>query len=478
MLTRVQSFGSSVTQVRLRDGILTSGVLPRYWPALVICVYVLAAYGRFMAADFASSDWWPVLATNHVATWADIPRIFTEPNAIRDPQYVASTALDYRPLGTASYALDYHLWGFDHPWGYQLTNLLLHSAVVFGTYGLARALGLPRWASVLGALVFTSHPAIVATEPGIGRRLDTLSASLALASALLLMRGSWHRCIAASILFVGSVLAKETSLAMLPLIGAALLIAPQPALRLARERTGLQLADLRPALRLVWLAPSVALALGARLLVLGNLGGYGTAAPPSLAQLSAYRDTLVRFLGDFAAPGPEIGTYMDLSVRLSLLTVLVLAAAFMCPPRERRVALLGLLWFFVYAEFYALLRVHSGWYLYQPLIGIGLLVAALAAGAKARWPSLSAFPALGLAVAASVVALHASPLITPYPEWLDVSRQVDTYLAAVDACAEDGDPPLVSRQKGPYAEVIGATGLADYSVRAYFELKYPDGRAC
>jgi hypothetical protein len=434
--------------------------LVRFLPAIVLCAYVLIAFGRFIPANYASSDWWPVLATNHLETFADIPRIFTEPNAVRDPQYIAVTALDYRPLGTASYAIDYRIWGLDHPAGFQITNLLIHLAVVFGTYALARALGLPRWASVLAALVFTSHPAIVGTEPAIGRRLDTLSAAFALASVLLLMRGGVYRCALASGLFACSILSKETSLAMLPLIVGAFLITR------------------RPILRLLWLAPPVVLALGARLLVLGSLGGYGTAAMPGLAMLPQYRDTMVRFLADFALPGPEVGSYVDLSIRLSIVTLLVILSAVLCPPRERWIALFGLTWFLVYAEFYALLRVHAGWYLYQPMIGIGLLVGALAAGGVARWPSRKAVPGLALATAASLVALHSSPLVTPYPDWLDVGNQVTAYLAAVDTCTEDGNPPLVARQKGPYSDVVNAAGLSDYSVRAYLELKYPNGRPC
>jgi hypothetical protein len=292
-----------------------------------------------------------------------------------------------------------------------------------------------------------------------------LSAAFALWSLVLLMRGGVFASALAAILFACSVLSKETSLAMIPLAIGAFLI------------TG------RPIRRLAWLALPVAIALGARVAVLGSLGGYGTARPaarlPSLDLLPAYRDTLVRFLADFAAPGPSVGTYVELSIRLSVLTLVVVAAAWLCPRRERSVALLGLAWFLVYAEFYALLRAHNGgWYLYQPVIGIGLLVGGLAAGAAARWPSRRALPALALAVSGALVALHSSPLITPYPEWIDVSRLSTTYLAAVDTCTEDGNPPLVPNQKGPYSDVVSATGLADYSVRAYLELKYPDGRPC
>jgi hypothetical protein len=112
------------------------------------------------------------------------------------------------------------------------------------------------------------------------------------------------------------------------------------------------------------------------------------------------------------------------------------------------------------------------------MIGIGLLVGALASGAVRRWPSRQAVPALALSVSALVVALHSSPLVTRYPEWLDVSAQSRAYLAALDTCTEHGDPPLVPKAKGPYADVVEATGLADYSVRAYLQLRFPEGRPC
>src|SRR5579864_4214544 len=271
--------------------------LARFWPGLVLGIYVLVCFGRFIPADYASSDWWPVLATNHLETLEDVPRIFTEPNAVRDVDYVRQTALDYRPLGTASYAIDYKLWGFDHPWGYQLTNLLIHGLVVFATYRLARELGLARWSSLLAAMVFTSHPGIVATEPGIGRRLDTMSAAFGLFSILLLLRGGRWRLAAAALLFGCSVLAKETSLVMLPLA------------------TGILAIRHAPIGRMACLVAPACLAIGLRLLVLGSLGGYGTAGVPSTDRLSDYRETLVHFLEGFASPGPEVGTYAEMTSR-------------------------------------------------------------------------------------------------------------------------------------------------------------------
>jgi hypothetical protein len=255
----------------------------RWWPVGTLVGIVLLAFGRFLAADYASSDWWPVLATNHLATWSDLPRVFTEHNAARDAAYVASTAPVFRPLGTISYALDFKIWGLDRPWGFQITNLVIHMGVVLATYGLARRLGLVRWAAVLSAAVFTFHPAIVATEPAIGRRLDTLSALFMLASMLLVLRGGVWPGVAAAVLYGCSTLSKETSLLGIPLTFAALAISQRPLWRTA------------------WLVPGAVAALLGRVLVLGGLGGYGTATMPSLSLLPEYREAFVHLLADFAA---------------------------------------------------------------------------------------------------------------------------------------------------------------------------------
>jgi hypothetical protein len=428
----------------------------------VLTLVVLACFARFLSADYASSDWWPVLGTNSLESPSDLVRAFLEPAAAGDPAYLAATAPTYRPLSIVSYALDYKVWGLDRPWGFQLTNLLAHLGVVVATYALARQLGLKRWASVLAALAFTLHPAIVATEPAIGRRLDVLSALFLLCSLLLLLRGGGWELVGASVLFAVSLLVKETSL-----VGAALAV---PVLALAR----------RPVWRVAWLLPPVAIAVGARVLVLGSLGGYGTAAAPSVALLPEYRVPLVHYLADFVAPGPPLGTYLEMSLQITVALVLVLGAAAVCPPRQRGVVLLGLLWFFSYALLYAWLRVYWGaWYLYQPLIGFGLCVGALADGGAERFPSRRAMPALGLALTAGLLLLRSSPLITPYPEWFDMSARVRSYLADVDMCREDGDPPSGTDRRGPYADIVAATGLADYSVRGYLALRYPTGeRPC
>ena len=80
----------------------------------------------------------------------------------------------YRPLKTLSYALDYKIWGL-RPFGYHLTNLLLHilsSALVFL---IAWKIWRNRGLALFIALFFSLHPTRVESVAWITGRKDVLS---------------------------------------------------------------------------------------------------------------------------------------------------------------------------------------------------------------------------------------------------------------------------------------------------------------
>jgi hypothetical protein len=427
-------------------------------PLLVAVAWTLLGFVQFLFAGFASSDWWPVVATNHLASLADVPRLFQEPIGNADAEFIQQTAHHYRPLATLSFAIDYHLWGLDVPVGWQITNLLVHVGVVVGVYVLARRLGLAPWASALAAILFTSHPAIVATEPAMARRHDTLSVLFLLPSLILLLDG---RLLLSGIAFLCSVLSKEATLAAIPLLPALLYVCKRP---------------------LWWsFSPVVAalVAIGMRLLALGNFGGYGTVAAPGVDAVPAYREVLVRYFEALLSPGPDIPTFMDVGYVMVVVVVLVTLAAWLCRGLEGRLALFGLAWVVVFGEFYAYLKVFAGaWYLYPALIGPAIGLAAVASAGVRRMRQGSGKVLLGVAGAAAIWLLLSAPLITRYPEWSSVGREVSAYLSLVDRCAEGRDPPLIAPENGPKSRFIQATGLLPYSVRAYITLRFPNGRPC
>jgi hypothetical protein len=428
-----------------------------WWPPLVLTALVLLALGQFLQVGLVSTDWWPVVSTNRVQNLSDFARAFQEPIGAGDPHFIHETARHYRPLAVLSDALDYKLWGLDVPAGWQLTNLLVHFGVTLCVYALARTLGLARWAATLAAAIFTLHPAIVGTEPAIARRHDTLSALFSMASLVLLLRG--QRLLPGA-LFLLSILSKETSLAVLPFVPLLLRAVGRP-------------------MTATWvLLPPAAIALAMRVLAIGDLGGYGTATFPTLDALPIYWDKLGKYFTELLYPLPvRPGTVAG----IAMLVVLVggVVTAWVLPRKERYLALVSLLWVYAFALFYALLKVYAGsWYLYFPLIGVALGLAAMASGGFARRPRRIALLPLGAASLVVINVLVSSPLFTPYPEWAQTTALINDYLRHVDTCTEDGHPPLFPPDENRQMLYVSPTGLLDYSVTAYIALRFPNGRPC
>ena len=80
----------------------------------------------------------------------------------------------YRPLVTVSFILDRALFGLN-PWGFHLTNLLIHSANCSLLAVLLVILGVPRLAAVGSAIVFAIHPAFGETVAWISGRSDSMA---------------------------------------------------------------------------------------------------------------------------------------------------------------------------------------------------------------------------------------------------------------------------------------------------------------
>ncbi len=428
----------------------------RVWPPLLLTTLVLLTLGQFLQVGLVSTDWWPVVSTNRVQNLSDFIRAFQEPIGAGDPHFIKETARHYRPLATLSFALDFKLWGLNGA-GWQLTNLLVHLGVTLGVYALVRTLGMARWAATLAAAVFTLHPAIVGTEPGIARRHDTLSALFLMPSLILLLRG---QRLLPGILFLLSILSKETSLAALPFV---------PLLLRAVDR---------PMTRTWVLLPPTVIGLGMRVLAIGDLGGYGTATVPSADALPIYWDRIGKYFTDLFFPAPvRPGTVAALA--MVALFVVVAGTALTLPRKERYLTFVGLLWVYGFALFYGGLKVYAGsWYLYIPLVGVGLCVAALASGGLARRTERISWLPLGLATVIAAGVLVASPLISPYPDWSESHALVEDYLHHVDACAEDGNPPLYPPNETRRTVFVSPAGLLDYSVTAYIALRFPNGRPC
>lgn len=132
----------------------------------------------------------------------------------------------YRPIVTASFVVD-AAWSGTRPFGYHLTNAVLHAFASALLFALLRRLGFGALAAAGGALFFTANPALVPAVAWVPGRNDVLLAIFALAGWVLLLRDaerpSWPVRAAHLGCFALALLTKETAM-VLPLVFATQLV--------------------------------------------------------------------------------------------------------------------------------------------------------------------------------------------------------------------------------------------------------------
>ena len=115
----------------------------------------------------------------------------------------------YRPLTLLSLSFDFQLFG-EAPWGYHLTNVLLHAVNSLLLYALARDLLGEGRAALWAALLYASHPLQTEVVAWVSARGDLLASLLSL-SALLAHR---RQRVLAYLLYAAACLSKETAMVL------------------------------------------------------------------------------------------------------------------------------------------------------------------------------------------------------------------------------------------------------------------------
>ena len=328
-----------------------------------------------------------------------------------------------RPIPRIVWLVNDHVFGLDRPWGYHLTNRLLH-----GANGFLLLMLLLRWlgpgglaAAGVGTLAFLWYPPAAGATGWISGRTDLLATFfllLAMHAAVL----PWSWWVRYPAVFGGTVLAclsKESGF-FAPLFVAAVL-AFHP-----RERG-----------RLDWWGSVAACAAGAVLVFgwrwyfLGGLGGYGDQiAQRPLGDTLRWLRSYVRHSLWLAGPAAGVGW-----AAMVLAGGWVLAAS-----REwngwRAVAGGGMLWLFaaVPIVYIPLHMVEEGRLMY--ISGLGLAFA-LAGIVKMAWEARGYPVVLGVAGAFLLLSLHD---YTRYDHaWRDAGQSTRTVVQALVA-AQDRHP--------------------------------------
>jgi protein O-mannosyl-transferase len=184
---------------------------------LLVLLLTIAAHARGLQGQFLEWDDYSHITQNPLIrslSPTNLWRMFTEP-----------TAKLYVPLTWVSLAIDYQVWG-QIPFGYHLTNLLLHAANTLLVLLLVFQLLRGRFehaqpAAVLTAAIFGVHPLRVESVAWVTERKDLLFAFFYLLAMLAylrwVVRGNRRNYWGCLLLFVCSALAKSTAVT-LPLV--------------------------------------------------------------------------------------------------------------------------------------------------------------------------------------------------------------------------------------------------------------------
>jgi hypothetical protein len=181
--------------------------------AASVVAAAVAVHGRSLAFDFTGLDDRDLVVDDQpfLSAPSSLWRVFG-----RAYMHVVDAVHAYwRPLVTWTLVLDAQ-WSGVRPFGYHLTNLVLHAIACVLVWALLGSFRLGPAVTLAGALVFAVHPALAAAVAWVPGRNDTLLAVLALAAWIALLRG-WT---AVHLTFFAlALLTKETAFA-LPLVWA------------------------------------------------------------------------------------------------------------------------------------------------------------------------------------------------------------------------------------------------------------------
>jgi cytochrome c-type biogenesis protein CcmH/NrfG len=159
----------------------------------ILCLAALV-YAGSLGNQFVWDDHWVIVENDFVKSAGNLPLLFTrqyltsprEVNSVRIKS-IGSGEFSYRPLVTATYFIDYHIWKLN-PFGFHLTNLFLHLANILLFYFLALGISENEKAALLSAALFSLHPANAEAVSVVTHREDLLAFFFFVSSFLLFLR--------------------------------------------------------------------------------------------------------------------------------------------------------------------------------------------------------------------------------------------------------------------------------------------------
>jgi len=149
---------------------------------MILVLVGIVIYANSFSNSFVWDDELLITGNNSIRSFRNLPRFFTSELA---PEIGGNF---YRPLQSLSYAIDYLLWGLK-PFGYHLTNVLIHISNAILIYLIFYLLVGHRRLALLTALFFLVHPVQTEAVTYISGRADIQAGFFMLLSLLFSLAG-------------------------------------------------------------------------------------------------------------------------------------------------------------------------------------------------------------------------------------------------------------------------------------------------
>jgi len=153
--------------------------------SIVVIFSSLAIYINSLGGDFIWDDIEQIVENPAIKDIGNIPSFFTSDlwRLISNPTI---GSYYYRPFFLLSLAVDYNLWKLN-PFGYHISNLILHAISSFMVYLVGRRLFSNHMAAFIGSMLFAVHPVHVESVAWVSGRTDPMAALFFLLSFYLYM---------------------------------------------------------------------------------------------------------------------------------------------------------------------------------------------------------------------------------------------------------------------------------------------------
>lgn len=181
-----------------------------YYPGLLFFA-VFINYSNTLFNSFAWDDRAFILSNPFIMDLRNLRLFFSREYVNLSPEFIDLQ----RPLMTVSLMLDYYIWKLN-PFGYHLTNLILHCANTIILFRLLMTISEERTA-FLSALIFGIHPINTEAVNGINFREDILATFfylLAFISFIKCQKSYWYYGVISILFYTMALLSKEMSITL------------------------------------------------------------------------------------------------------------------------------------------------------------------------------------------------------------------------------------------------------------------------